>query len=254
MDVMTHNLAKSAAAVLAIAAAFSVTKAEAATPNAGAVLARALANAAGEKSVSISGTVVSSNTTFHLSGGVSPAGTIEITSVPGLGDAYVVLPTGTSVCFVKATSLVMLRNVLEVTSPASSEFGVWYEVTKSDPRYNFIASPGGGKTVAQMFSFSQDGFSRTATYDGATVLHGVSVIKLSTLSNANVSGAGWARTTFYVTSGSHPLPFAYAGPKGTTGLLYFSQWGNTKVSIPSARAKLPRTAARRMIRGLPPIS
>ena len=125
-------------------------------------------------------------------------------------------------------------------APTAAEVGVWYKVPKSDPRYNSISSPGGAQTVAQSFSFSAVGWSRSATYEGTTVLHGIHVIKLESGSNLFVTGSGFGKTTLYVTDSTRPLPFAMSGPAGTTGLLYFSGWGSTTVEIPTASADLPQ--------------
>ena len=124
-------------------------------------------------------------------------------------------------------------------APTSAEIGVWYEVTKSDPRYNSIDPPGGADTIAQTFSYSAVGWSRSTSFEGFATLKGVKVIKLSAASNFWVT-KGFGKVTLYVTDVSHPLPFAVSGPPGTSGLGYFSKWGRTKVAIPTTRVSLPQ--------------
>jgi hypothetical protein len=156
-----------------------------------------------------------------------------------VGTEDIIEPTGKSFCFVKATSLSVLKNALEVKSPTNSEIGVWYKVTSKDSRYDYIASPGGAQNVKQTFSFSPVGWSHAATYEGTTTLKGVRLIKLGGASNFWVTGKGFAKITLYVTENAKPLPFAMSGPSGTSGLIYFSKWNRTIVSIPHSKVALP---------------
>jgi hypothetical protein len=158
---------------------------------------------------------------------------------PGIGSADLIAPNAGNYSYVKASSLSILKNVFEVKEPTSSEIGIWYKVTKSDPRYNFINPPGGADTIAQAFSYSPVGWSRAATYDGTTTLRGVRVFKLSAASNIWVE-KGFGKLVLYVTDNSHPLPFATTGPPGSTGLCYFSKWGSTRVVVPTPATSLPR--------------
>jgi hypothetical protein len=85
-----------------------------------------------------------------------------------------------------------------------------------------------------VFSFSTVGWSRTVTNGGFTTLRGQKVAKIEDSSNMWVTGAGFEKTTLYVTDTAHPLPLAISGPPGTSGVIYFSKWGTTVIAIPSA--------------------
>ena len=52
--------------------------------------------------------------------------------------------------------------------------------------------------------------------------------------------SGFAKETLYVTDSAHPLPFAMSGPVGTTGLIYFSKWNATTLTIPKTTTLLPQ--------------
>lgn len=211
----------------------------AATPNALAILTKALGDGSREANVTLSGTLTASGSTLSLNGGFAARVNGGTTTVSGIGTEDEVQPIGENYCFVKASSIAVLHSELEVKKPTAAEVGVWYEVPSSDPRYVSIASPGGAQSIAQVFSFSSIGWKRSAVYEGTLVLHGVRVIELTGASNLFASGSGFVEMTMDVTDTSKPLPFAISGPPGTDGLLYFSKWDATSVAIPTARAKLP---------------
>jgi hypothetical protein len=190
--------------------------------------------------MTISGSFSESGTNASIEGGYAPRAAGGVESLSGVGTEDIIEPTGKSFCFVRATSLAILKNALEVKAPTTAEIGVWYKVTSQDSRYNFIANPGGAQNVEQTFSFSPIGWSHAATYGGTTRLKGVRVIKLGAASNFWVTGKGYAKITLYVTDTAHPLPFAMSGPTGTTGLIYISKWNATTVSIPRSKVDLPR--------------
>lgn len=236
---MSRTITRSVLAALALALPLVATSAAASTPDAKAVLTQAITDAAHATSLAMAGSFSTPGHTFRLDGGFTSTSTGGVTTLSGEGSEYEV-GTSSGSCFVKATTLAILSNFLGVKSPTVGELNTWYLVPKSDTRYVGIASPKSAQTVAQLFSFSPIGWSRSATYEGTVVVKGVRVIKLGTASNAFASGSGLEKTTLYVTDTAHPLPFAMAGPTGVTGLLYFSGWGDTKVTIPSTRTVLPR--------------
>ena len=237
---MSRTLTRSLVAAVALATPFYALSAGTAKISAKSTLSAALADGASQKSVTLSGTVSGSGTTITLDGGFSPAGNGGLTTVPKVGTYYAISPRGKKYCFVKATSVAMLKQALYVKSPNTDEINLWYKVTSKDPRYDSIASPNGAQTVSQLFSFTPAGWSRKATYKATTTLNGVRVIKLKAASNLFVSGKGFATTTLYVTEGKNPLPFAMSGPTGTTGLFYFTKWGTTTVAIPFTDIILPK--------------
>ncbi len=236
---MSHKFARSAVIVLILAAPFVSTTAGASTPNPLSILTKALSDGSHESSMTISATFTGSGINASLVGGFSSKGNGGVTTLPGVGSEDIVTPVGKSYCFVKASTLAVLSEILDVKTPTASEVGVWYEVPKSDPRYTSIASSG-AQTVAESFSFTPVGWSRKATYGGTTVLRGVRVIKLEAASNLFASGSGFGKSTLYVTDTSNSLPFAMSGPAGTSGLVYFSKWGTTSVVFPTTTADLPK--------------
>jgi len=211
----------------------------AATPNGKVVLARALSDASKMTSMTIAGTVSESGTRLSLDGGFTPEASGGATTVQGSGTSVEIQPNGAKYGYVKANSIAALGNQLEIKKPTSSEINVWYKITSKDPRFSDIFGSG-ADTVAQTFSFSPVGWSRSATYEGTVVLRGVRLIKSSAAANLFVGQNGFAKETLYVTDATRPLPFAMTGPVGTKGLIYFSKWNATTVTIPNATTALPR--------------
>lgn len=237
---MNYKAALFAGVVVALAALPLSSEVGASTPNALAILTKALSDGAHESSMTISGTFVAPGFKASLDGGFTPLAQGGVTTLDGTGSTDIIGPAGKNYCYVKGSSLAALKSELDVKSPTAAEIGVWYKLPASDPRYASIDGPTGAQTVAQSFSFSPVGWKRAATYEGTTVLRGVRVIKLESASDLFVTGSGFAKTTIYVTDTSHSLPFAMSGPLGTTGLVYFSKWGMTVVPIPSASTDLPQ--------------
>ena len=231
---------RTALLIFAFSAPLLAVSSGAAAITARVLLATALADGARQTSMTMSGKVVASGLTVGLNGRFTSSGSGGATYESGVGAEDIVEPLATSYCFVRASFLAILKDVLGVKTPTASEIGVWYKLSSSDPRFASIASLGGARTVAQMFSFSPVGWSRSAKYEGTIVIKGVRMIKLGASSNAFVTGSSLAPTTLYVTDTSTPLPFAMSGPVGSTGLIYFSGWGTTKILIPSAKSNLPQ--------------
>ena len=237
---MSRTLTRSLVAVTVLCAPLYALRASAAKVSATTTLSAALADGASQKSVTLSGAVSASGTTVTLDGGFSPAGNGGLTTEGKLGTFYEVSPLGKKYCFVKATTVAMLKQALDVKSPNKDEVDLWYKVTSKDPRYDNIASPNAAQTVKQLFSFAPNGWSHKVSYKATTTLNGVRVIKLKAASNFFVTGKGFATTTLYVTEGKDPLPYAMSGPTGTSGLLYFTKWGTTTVAIPFSDIILPK--------------
>lgn len=237
---MPRKITRTAAIALCFAAPLLSVNAGASTPNGLSILTRALSDGSHKSSMTISGTFSGLGIKASVNGGFTSAAEGGVTSLSGVGSEDIIQPLGKSYYYVKASALAVLKNEFDVTAPTTAEVGVWYEVPKSDPRYDSINTPGGAQTVVQAFSFSTVGWSKTATYEGTAVLKGVRVIKLESGSNLFVTGSGFGKTTLYVTDSSDPLPFAMSGPAGTTGLLYFRKWNDTTVTIPIAAAELPQ--------------
>ncbi len=236
---MPNRLALVTLVALGLVAPLLSANAGASSPNALALLTKALSDGAHESSMTISGTFVEDGLTASIDGGFASTAEGGVTTVSGVGSEDLIEPRGKDFCFVKASSLAVLKSELEVKSPTAGEVGVWYKVPSSDPRYVGIASPNGAQTVAQSFSFSSVGWKRAATYEGTAVLRGVRVVALESASNLFVTGSGFGKTLLYVTDSPHSLPFAMSGPVGTSGLVYFSKWGTTSVAIPTASSDLP---------------
>jgi len=211
----------------------------AAAPNGGLLLAQTFADAAQKTSVSMVGTLTDAGSSVTLNGGFAANANGGVTTERGVGSVDEVQPNGSKYAFVKGDSIGALGNYLEVKVPKVSEINVWYKITSKDPRFTTIVG-GGAQTVAQVFSFSSIGWSRTATYEGTAVLKGVRVFKLSASSNLFVEKSGFAKQTLYITDAVHPLPFAMSGPAGTSGLLYFSKWDSTSITLPTTTTNLPR--------------
>jgi len=209
------------------------------TPNAKSILAKALADASTRTNVTLLGTIEDSGLTATIDGGFSTVGNGGVTTVDGVGTQYQFTRVDAKQCFVKATTLAVLKEDLGVKNPTASEIGVWYVLKKGDSRYQNVCSPGGAQTVAQSFSFSPIGWSKNATYKGMVTIHGVRTFKLLASSNLFVDGRGFQKTTLYVTDTAKPLPFATSGPIGSTGLLYLTKWGSTSVTIPASSLSLP---------------
>jgi hypothetical protein len=166
-------------------------------------------------------------------------GSESVQTISGVGTEYLVVPRGGNACFVKGTSLGVLSSALEVKNPKSSEIGVWFEVKRSDSRFNYIASPNGAQNISETFSFSPIGWSKNAIYKGETTLRGTRVLKLSASSNLWVTGSGFGELSIFINANKLSLPLAISGPTGTSGLLYFGRWNSTKIIIPKARQGLP---------------
>jgi len=236
---MLRKVAVSMIAVAAFALPVLASGAHASTPNAKTILTQALTNAAHESSMTVSGAFKGSGISegFYAEfDSVNQGGSITL---GGAGTADFDGPNGGSYIDVKGSSPIILNKVFEVKSPTKAETGVWYRVTKADPRFDFIDQPGGATTIAQTFSYSPVGWSRAAIYDGTTTVKGVRVIKLSAASNFWVE-KGFGKLVLYVTDNAHPLPFAMSGPPGSTGLCYFSKWGSTRVPVLTTTASLPQ--------------
>src|ERR1700677_2987770 len=236
---MLRKVALCAIAALGVTAPLLSAIAGASTPNALSILTKALTDGSHESSMTITGSFVTSGFDASVNGGFAAAEG-GVTTVAGTGSEDIVGPVGKNYCFVKASSLAVLKSEFEVKNPTAAEIGVWFKLPSSDPRFAEIDSANGAQTVAESFSFSAVGWKRAATYEGTAVLRGVHVIKLESASNLFVTGSGFGKTTLYVTNTSHSLPFAMSGPVGTTGLVYFSKWGTTTVTIPTASSDLPQ--------------
>ena len=215
------------------------TSSNASTANAKSILTDTLSDAAPQTSMTIAGTFTGGGVTATVNIGIDASAQGGLTVFAPLGSEDLVAPTVGNYFFVKASSLGILKDILEVKSPTKAEIGVWYKVSSSDPRYDAINGQGGAQNVAQFFSYSKVGWSRSVSYGGTSVLKGVRVVELIGASNM-WANKGFARELLYVTDVPHPLPFAVSGPAGTKGLLYFSKWGSTKVVIPSSNESLPR--------------
>jgi hypothetical protein len=206
-------------------------------PDGNAIIAESFALASHKTSMTISGTLTGSGTTLSLFGKYTSKASSGVTTVKGVGTSDEVQPNGARYGFVKATSIAALGQLLEITNPKSSEVNVWYKVTSKDSRFaDFF---GGASTVAQTFSFSPIGWTRTANYEGTSVVRGVSVYQLVALSHLFIDKSGYNETTLYVTDSAVPLPLAMTGPIGTTGLIYFSKWNATRLTIPKTTTALP---------------
>ncbi len=225
--------------VLALSAPLFSVNSAASSPNAKPILTQALTDAAHESSFTVDGNIQRSGQSEKFIAGFDSVAQGGPITFPGIGTADLVGPNVGNYFFVKASSFVILNKVFEVKAPTSAEIGVWYKVTKSDPRYDSINPPGGADTVAQFFSYSPVGWSRSTSYEGTATLRGVKVIKLSAASNFWID-KGFGEVTLYVTDVTDPLPFAISGPSGTSGLSYFSKWGTTKVAIPVTDTSLPK--------------
>jgi hypothetical protein len=207
------------------------------TPDGNAIIAESFALASHKTSMTISGTLTGSGTTLSLFGKYTSKASSGVTTVKGVGTSDEVQPNGARYGYVKATSIAALGQLLEITNPKSSEVNVWYKVTSKDSRFaDFF---GGASTVAQTFSFSPIGWTRTANYEGTSVVRGVSVYQLVALSHLFIDKSGYNETTLYVTDSAVPLPLAMTGPIGTTGLIYFSKWNATRLTIPKSTTALP---------------
>jgi hypothetical protein len=207
------------------------------TPDGNAIIAASFALASQKTSVTISGTLTGSGTTLSLFGKYTSKASSGVTTVKGVGTSDEVQPNGARYGYVKATSIAALGRLLEIANPKSSEVNVWYKVTSKDSRFaDFF---GGASTVAQTFSFSPIGWTRTANYEGTSVVRGVSVYALVALSHLFIDKNGYNETTLYVTDSAVPLPLAMTGPIGTTGLIYFSKWNATRLTIPKTTKALP---------------
>jgi hypothetical protein len=188
--------------------------------------------------MTLSGTLTGSGKTISILGEYTPKASGGATTVKGVGFSDEVQPNGANYGYVKANSIAALGQLLEIENPKSSEIDVWYKVSRKDPRFaDFF---GGASTVRQTFSFSPIGWIRSASYEGTSTLRGVPVFMLVAASHLFIDQSGFNEETLYVTDSTHPLPFAMTGPIGTTGLIYFSKWNSTRLTIPKAMAALPR--------------
>jgi hypothetical protein len=193
-----------------------------------------------QTSVTFAGSISGSGGTFDAELQYTSSGSNEVEAISGVGSEDMIRPSVLSYCLVKASSLDVLTQSLKVKKPTSAEIGIWYKVSKSDSRFDFIANPTGAQNIAQLFSYSPLGWSRTVTEDGTTEIHGMKVIKLIAGANIWVPGKGFGRVTLYVSEGAHPLPIAVSGPSGTSGLMYFDKWGSTTFQFPTTSATLPQ--------------
>jgi len=224
-------------ALLSVPTVLVATSAGATTPNGTAIIAQSFAVASHKTSVTISGTLTGSGTTLSIFGEYTSKASGGATTVKGVGFSDEVQPNGANYGFVKANSLAALGQLLEITNPKSSEIDVWYKITKKDPRFaDFF---GGASTVAQTFSFSPMGWLRSANYEGTSVVRGVPVFMLVAASHLFIDKSGYNEETLYVTDSGQPLPVAMTGPIGTTGLIYFSKWNATTLTIPKSTTALP---------------
>jgi hypothetical protein len=214
------------------------TSARAATPNGDAIIAQSFALASHKTSMTLSGTLKEKGITLSIHGAYTPKGSDGVTTVNGIGSSDEVQPNGAKYGYVRANSIAALNQLLEIKNPKSSEVNVWYKVTSTDSRFaDFF---GGANTVAQTFSFGPIGWFRTANYEGITEVKGVQVFALVAGAHLFVEKkGGFNETTLYVTDSAHPLPFAMTGPLGMTGLIYFTKWNSTTLSIPTATTALP---------------
>ncbi len=236
---MLRKFAISLLAVSALVAPALASGALASTPNAKSMLTKALSDAAHESSMTVSGLFKESGQSEGFDAQYDSVAVGGSITVGGAGTADIEAPNSGSYVDVKGSSLIILNKVFEVKSPTSAEIGVWYKVTKADPRFDYIDEPGGATTIAQTFSYSAVGWSRATTYDGTTTLKGVRVNKMSAASNFWVE-KGFGKLVLYVTDNAHPLPFAMSGPPGSSGLCYFSKWGSTEVPVLTTTASLPQ--------------
>ncbi len=225
-------------ALSALGVALVASRGAAATPQGATILARALSDAQRESSVTLSGSVSFPGSTVFIHDGLNAQGSAGYTRISGIGTEYVADRVGGPLV-VKASSLNVLKDVLEVHAPTSSELNVWYDVTTSDPRYYGLAGTYGGLSLARTFSFTPAGWSRQATYEGVTVVRGVRVYKLSAAANTFAPGKGFDATTLYVSDDAHPLPFAMTYSSQNTGIFYFSAWTHTTVFFARSTTKLP---------------
>jgi hypothetical protein len=224
-------------AFLSFLPVLAATTAGAATPNGNAILAESLALASRQSSVTISGTLMGSGATLRIVGEYTPTASEGVSTVNGVGSSDEIQPNGAKYGFVKANSIAALSQLLEIANPKSSEINVWYRVTSKDARFaDFF---GGASTMAQTFSFSPLGWVRSANFEGTSVLKGVPVYMLVAASHLFVDKSGYNEETLYVTNSSRPLPFAMTGPIGATGLIYFSKWNSTSLTIPDSTTALP---------------
>jgi hypothetical protein len=223
-------------ALLSFPTVLVATSAGATTPNGDAIIANSFAVASHQGSMTISGTLSGSGTTLNIFGQYTPKASGGETRVTGVGFSDEVQPNGANYGFVKANTLAALGQLLEITNPKSSEIDVWYKVTSKDPRFaDFF---GGASTVAQTFSFSSIGWLRSANYEGTGVVRGVPAFMLVAASHLFIDKSGYNEETLYVSESTH-LPLAMTGPIGTTGLIYFSKWNTTRLTIPTATTALP---------------
>lgn len=218
--------------------ALVTSSSRAATPSGATILARALNDAARESSVTLSGSVSFPGSTVSIHDGLNAHGSAGVTTISGIGTEYVADPVGGPL-IVKANSLNVLKDVFEVHAPTMSELNVWYAVATSDPRYYGLAGTYGGLSLSRSFSFTPAGWSRRATYEGVTVLHGVRVYKLTAASNTFAPGKGFVTTTLYVSDNARPLPFAMTYSSSNTGIFYFSAWNRTTVHYATSSTHLP---------------
>jgi hypothetical protein len=214
------------------------TTAGATAPNGNAILAESFALASQQKSVTLSGTLTGPGAHLSLVAEYTPKASGGVTTVQGAGTYEQVQPNGANYGFVRANSLAALRQQLDVSQPNSSEVNVWYKVTSKDSRFTSLF--GGADTLAQTFSFTPVGWLRSGNYEGTSVLRGVQVFMLVTAAHMFVDNKGYNETTLYVADSNRPLPFAMTGPIGATGLIYFSKWNSTTLTIPTATALLPK--------------
>jgi hypothetical protein len=241
---VTKTFGKIVTVLVVASTALSVTdvavgSASTSSPNADQLLATALTFAARQTSLTLSGTLIASGLTLRFTESFSSVGSDGAEVIAGIGTEDEAQTTYGHPAFVKASSLAVLSDLLQVKKPTVSEIGQWYEIPKTDKRYSGFVQAGGAQTISQAFSISQRGFAAKATYEGTTTLKGVKVIKLLTKSNMWANGSALIAQTLYITNTAKSRPYATSGPSSSSGVLYFSHWGNSSVTIPTAVGALP---------------
>jgi hypothetical protein len=236
-NAMSGRAVRSLIALLSLSTVLAATSVGATTPNGNVMLAQSFAYASRQTSVTISGSLSGPGVNMRIIGEYTPKGSEGVSTVQGVGSSVDVQPNGATFGYVKATSVAALGQLLEVANPRSSEVNVWYKVTNKDPRFDDFF--GGASTVAQTFSFSSIGWLRTANYEGTSVIKGVPVYMLVAASHLFIDKNGYNEETLYLSESANSLPIAMTGPIGATGLIYFSKWDATTLSIPKATTTLP---------------
>jgi len=212
------------------------------TPNANALLVRALADARKFQSYELRGSFTVSKK--HASLVAFQTATVEesLSSVQGIGTEFIVQPTAFARAYVRVTSIAGLIDFLGIKATKAFEVGAWYVLTPSDPRYSQTANTG-PTTVLTQFTVGSKSFGRGGHYEGVVTLRGTRVIKLGVTSSMFSPNNNLVPLTLYVTDSAHSLPFAAAAH--ITGvpvpvISYFSHWGHVApIKIPATQTALP---------------